>query len=635
VDSRPDLREGGSAITRRLLWPLALVVVIAGLLSSDGAYGATTKLVGPGRTYVKPCQAIAAAETGDTIQIDAAGNGTYDGDVCTSSVSNLTIEGINGRAHIDAAGQLSGGKAIWVLSGPGTTVRNVELSGAASATDLNGAGIRLEGSGDLTLIGSYLHDNQDGILAAGSTVDSDVTIDSSEFARNGANDPNTSTHNIYVASAHSFTLRYSYSHGVKQGDLVKSRARANNILYNRLTGEGATSGYELNLSNGGLSYVIGNVIQQGNSTTIPAMLTYAQETPSNPDLHLYVVNNTFVNDRSAGGTAVRVSASADAASIVNNIFVGSGTTVDQSSATKVGNCTPADAKFVAPASFDYHLQASSPCRDAGVTADPSVTPTEQYVYDEGHQVRTVVGSATDAGAFEYAPPDSDGDGVPDASDACPTQSDATGPRDPRTGCPAEVTPPADADADGIPDTSDACPTTSDLAAPRSPRTGCPAAAPPGPTAGNDTLNGTNLPDVICGLLGNDTLNGLGGKDTLWGDACNDKTKSVFVSAAAAKDGNDVLNGGDGNDSLYGAGGNDTLNGGKGNDKLFGGGGNDKLNGGRGTNTYRGGSGNETVNARNGKKETVDCGPGKKDVASVDRKDKTKGCEKVKRVSRAP
>jgi hypothetical protein len=184
------------------------------------------------------------------------------------------------------------------------------------------------------------------------------------------------------------------------------------------------------------------------------------------------------------------------------------------------------------------------------------------------------------------------------------------------GGPPNGTPP-DADGDGIPDASDACPAVSDLGAPREPRNGCPILRP---TAGNDKLTGNNLANVICGLLGNDTLNGLGGNDTLFGDACNDKTKSVFVAAAAK----------DGNDKLYGACGNDTLNGGKGNDKLFGGGGNDKLNGGPGTNNYSGGSGNDTVSARNGKKETVDCGSGKKDTATVDKKDKTEGCEKVKR-----
>jgi phospholipase C len=194
------------------------------------------------------------------------------------------------------------------------------------------------------------------------------------------------------------------------------------------------------------------------------------------------------------------------------------------------------------------------------------------------------------------------------------------PLDPATGT-------TDSDGDGVPDSFDACPGTSDLAAPRSPRNGCPA-SPPNP---NQTLNGTAGPDVLCGLAGNDVLNGLGGNDTLWGDACG--AKKSLVAAAAATAGNDTLNGGNGNDKLYGAGGNDTLNGGNGNDKLTGGAGNDKLSGGSGTNSYSGGSGNDTINARNGKKETVDCGSGKKDVATVDKKDKVKGCEKVKRAKK--
>jgi ELWxxDGT repeat protein len=202
------------------------------------------------------------------------------------------------------------------------------------------------------------------------------------------------------------------------------------------------------------------------------------------------------------------------------------------------------------------------------------------------------------------------------------------------GAPAVVPPagtpppagPSDRDGDGKPDAEDLCPDQAGTGL-----DGCPP-VPPGPTAGNDVLNGTAAGETICGLAGDDRLNGLAGNDTLWGDACGAKAKPV-TSAASGSGGNDTLNGGAGNDHLYGAGGNDVLNGGKGNDKLVGGSGNDKLTGGPGTNAYSGGAGSDTINARNGKRETVDCGPGKKDKATVDRRDKVKGCEKVKRAKK--
>jgi DNA-binding beta-propeller fold protein YncE len=68
-----------------------------------------------------------------------------------------------------------------------------------------------------------------------------------------------------------------------------------------------------------------------------------------------------------------------------------------------------------------------------------------------------------------SPPDSDGDGVPDSSDACPAVTGTMG-----NGCPA-VIPPLDSDGDQVPNTSDACPMVAGTAA-----NGCP------PEAGKDS-----------------------------------------------------------------------------------------------------------------------------------------------------
>jgi outer membrane protein OmpA-like peptidoglycan-associated protein len=79
-------------------------------------------------------------------------------------------------------------------------------------------------------------------------------------------------------------------------------------------------------------------------------------------------------------------------------------------------------------------------------------------------------------AFIYSPEaqptptDRDGDGVPDAQDACPDQAGIAS-NDPRTnGCPA---PASDADADGVPDSQDACPKVAGQRTSDAKTNGCP------------------------------------------------------------------------------------------------------------------------------------------------------------------
>jgi Tol biopolymer transport system component len=142
------------------------------------------------------------------------------------------------------------------------------------------------------------------------------------------------------------------------------------------------------------------------------------------------------------------------------------------------------------------------------------------------------------------------------------------------------------------------------------------------TTGGDTDPNWGVPPPpACGTPKADICNGTANDDTIFGAAGNDIINGL--------QGHDVLDGGDGNDRLSGSQGNDTLKGGKGNDALVGGAGNDKLTGGGGKNKYSAGPGADTVNAVNGKAEVVDCGSGR-DSARVDKRDKVRGCEKVRR-----
>jgi len=123
------------------------------------------------------------------------------------------------------------------------------------------------------------------------------------------------------------------------------------------------------------------------------------------------------------------------------------------------------------------------------------------------------------------------------------------------------------------------------------------------TDGDDTRIGTAASDIMFGGLGDDVLRGRGGVDCLDG-----------------QHGKDRLRGGTGRDRLYG---------GPGADRISGGTGADRLDGGAGSDRVTAGPGNDLVIGRGSALDTIDCGPGH-DVAIVDRTDRTRRCEEVRR-----
>jgi len=390
---------------------------------------AVTLMVGPDQIYKAPCAAIAAASPGDIILIEPV---LYMNDTCEWTTNNLTLVGLLGplgeRPHIDdsgltdtaTTGHLAFHKAIWVPDANDTVVENIEFSGASLSNNdgANGAAIRIDGV-NMTILNCSFHDNQDGLLES-NVAGSKVLIEYSEFNRNGVSDPSLDqgygqTHNLYIGHAASLYFAFNYSHDAHVGHLLKSRAAVNFILSNRLTGENGTNSYEIDLPNGGTSFVIGNLVEKGpNSQNDSTSLTYMEEGPNprNPGTALYVVNNDFVNQDPHPITFVHVDTSDTTPALLqNDIFYavyGSGTPTDQAAAVQKTDFS-GDPLFENLDRYNYQLEMGSPAINAGsqpgVVNGFDLTPQFEYVQPACGRHRYTVG-VIDIGAYEF------GDGGP-------------------------------------------------------------------------------------------------------------------------------------------------------------------------------------------------------------------------------
>jgi hypothetical protein len=352
--------------------------------------------VGAKREIERPSAAAQVAHDGDVIEIDA---GSYPGDAAIWRANRLTIRGVGGRVHLRADGARAENKGIWVIKGNDTTIESIEFSGA-KVPGQNGAGIRQEGAG-LTVRDCYFHDNENGILT-GANATSDIVIENSEFARNGFGDGYS--HNIYIGGVRSFTLRFSYVHHAIVGHNVKSRALRNYVIYNRIMDEAdGRSSYALEFPNGGLAFVVGNVIQKGPAAENPAVVSYGAEGLTRPPNELYFVNNTVVNDLPAGGIFLYIKTGTGPARVINNVFSGEGEVLSGSGELR-SNVIAAKTDFADPAHFDYSLKPGAAAIGRGVEPGTArgyaLRPVAEYVHKAQARIRRNSGRF-DAGALEY------------------------------------------------------------------------------------------------------------------------------------------------------------------------------------------------------------------------------------------
>jgi len=279
----------------------SLAVLLCGLLLvvQVSPVAARVLRVGPDFELKVPSAAAKVAEDGDTVEIAA---GEYRGDVAVWRQSGLRLRGVGGRPHLRAAGRAAERKAIWVIKGEDVVVENIEMSGTR-VPGFAGAGIRAEG-GKLTLRNVHFHDHQMGILTNNNArgelaiIDSEFNHNIVDYERHGR-----LGHNIYVGKIASFELRGSHVHGAVTGHQVKTRARKNTIVGNRIVDGDGGSSYLIDLSEGGESIVRDNLLEQSERAPNRVAISYMPEGDRTRRGTLFVGGNLF---RSEGSRAVFV-----------------------------------------------------------------------------------------------------------------------------------------------------------------------------------------------------------------------------------------------------------------------------------------------------------------------------------------
>jgi len=356
---------------------------------------AETLRVGPAERIHTIAEAARAAHDGDIVEI---ASGDYKADVAVWTQQDLTIRGVGAMPRLIAMGAAAENKAIFVVRGDRIRIENLEFSGT-KVRDRNGAGIRHE-AGKLTVVGCRFLENENGILTANDERLL-LEIERSEFGYNGSGEGQS--HNLYVGAIASLQVTGSYFHHAKVGHLLKSRARDNRILYNRLTDEiGGRASYELEFPSGGTALVVGNQIEQSSTTENSKIISFGAEGLKWPKNALYLAHNTIVNDRPQGARMLDVRAGV-AVVAVNNVLVGQGASLDLPAGSGQGNVVGDWPDFVRPQRDDYHLRKDSKlfgaAAKAGVAAGGAdLTPSAEYVHPL--QTRPVAPARWSPGAFQ-------------------------------------------------------------------------------------------------------------------------------------------------------------------------------------------------------------------------------------------
>lgn len=363
----------------------------------------TVWLAGPEGSTLSLQDALRQAKDGDTIELLS---GDYRGGLLIEN-RRLTLRGMPGgkAPAIKGDGKAGSAKALWTIRGGQVTLQDLEFRGSRSA-DGGGAGVRHEG-GELKLQRCQFYDNEHGVLSTNDDK-AQLTIEASAFGL-APRVVGGLSHLLNVGRIARLSVSGSRFQQGFEGHLIKTRARENLISYNFIhDGQRGGASYEIDIANGGLATVIGNVIGQGADTQNPVLLGYGSEDRPWDQNVLVVAHNTFINWGWTPAWFLRVRGDnlppQTEVIAVNNLLVGGGVFwlgapghFDGNRHARLGMLRDADT-------YAFELAPGSIWRNSGI--DPrsvkgrDLSPKAEFVWPAGTQALPPGRSSWTPGAFQ-------------------------------------------------------------------------------------------------------------------------------------------------------------------------------------------------------------------------------------------
>ncbi len=280
---------GGRAVTagRRVMVLGAALLVWA--LAAKVSPAAEPLVAGPDGAPMTLDDAVRKAQDGDTIELMS---GEYHATLLIDQ-RRLTLRGVGSKpALIKGQGKMAIQGALFTVRGGEVTLENIEFRGARNA-DGSGAGVRQEG-GHLRVRDCQFFDNEHGLIAANDP-SAELTIERSVFGL-APHVVGGLYHLLNVGRIGKLTVTGTRFQQGFEGQLIKSRARETFIGYNFIhDGLRGGASYEIELADGGVATVIGNVIAQGSERQNPVLVAYGTEGRAWERNRLYLVHNTMIN----------------------------------------------------------------------------------------------------------------------------------------------------------------------------------------------------------------------------------------------------------------------------------------------------------------------------------------------------